>query len=173
MYCEKRAESALSLPYIRSDTLLAYPTAALHIDGTSRTPENPQLIKLHHPVLDITSNATTPYLFVSLDTAATSSAEESSGSTEGNASSSTISAIRCYALAKDGSGRLESVDDHPALAALNTDCSIPVNEAEPYPDHNSLYPEIGLLSKDPSGPGSFNGQGEEQEEGDDSMLAEE
>lgn len=166
-------DGVLVFSSVGSDALLAYPTAALHLDGTSGTPENPQLIKLHHPVLDITSNATTPYLFVSLDIATTSSAEESSGSTEESASSSTISAIRCYALAKDGSGRLEPVDDHPALAVLNAECSIPVNEAEPYPDHNSLYPEIGLLSKDPSGPGSSNGQGEEQEEGDDSMLAEE
>ena len=162
----------MSLPHVRSDTLLAYPTAGLHVDGTSRTPESPQLIKLHYPVLDITSNATAPHLFVSLDVATTSSAE-ASASTEANASLSATSAIRCFALARDGSGRLESVDDHPALAALNAECSIPVTEAEPYPDHNSLYPEIGLLSKDPSGPGSFNGQGEDQEEGDDSMLAEE
>ena len=162
----------MSFVHIRSDTLLAYPTASLNVDGTSRATEEPQVIKLHHPVLDITSNATVQHLFVSLDIATTPSAEPSAP-TEEKASSSTTPAVRCFALAMDGSGRLEPVDNHPALASLNTECSIPVTDAEPYPDHNSLYPEIGLLSKDPSGPGSFNGQGEDQEEGDDSMLVEE
>lgn len=158
-------DGLLVLSSVGSNALLAYPTASLLPSRSG--PAQHQLLKLDHPILDITASITSSHLFVSLDTSIASSSSSSS-------SSRTSAAIQSFALSS--SGQLEPAS-HPAVQTLLEQCSAQVTENDPYPNTLALYPDISLLSKDPSDMGATAAEGGDDtgdaQEGEDSVIAEE
>jgi hypothetical protein len=129
-----RAEDGLLvLSSVGSSALLAFPTKSV-IELGKAAPQS-QLVKLQHPILDFAANESAPLVLVSLDVTMPADATE-----KGNA---------IQALSVNAEGQLQA-SSHSALEVLNAQCSKEVSDGEPYPSLLALYPDMALLSKDPS-----------------------
>lgn len=67
------------------------------------------------------------------------------------------------------------VAEHASVATLNEVCSEAVSEESPFPNVKALYPDVALLSKDPSDRPDGNAGEDAEEEGgpDDSVNVKE
>lgn len=108
-------------------------------DGKS---EEPRLILLDTPVLDIAANAHASLLWVSKSIAEIDSAS--------------ADAQFVQVMQVDASGKLV-LCEHSTGSTLNA-CALATSAETPYPNTMTLYPDIALLSKDPYGDRIGGGQ---------------
>lgn len=98
------------------------------------TDVSPSILDLEYPILDIAGSPSSKLLWVSLDLQH-GQKPAPSGDT----------ALRCFE--QHDSGLLFPCT--PTALHIAAQCARSTTDGEPYPQASILYPEIGLLSKDP------------------------